>query len=133
MPDCGRVRREHRCAGGVQPGGLVVEGGVVVAVERELAGDPRAEEQRRGRAGERARLRRGEQVEQGRLRVFFAVRDDAKRVARFDLHPGEVQAFHALVLRRRAAIPEKPDSFGDCSNSTVSTTTALTNRLNSGG
>src|SRR5579885_1853953 len=40
-----------------------------------------------------------EQVEQGRLRVFFAVRDDAKRVARFDLHPGEVQAFHALAKR----------------------------------
>jgi hypothetical protein len=37
-----------------------------------------------------------EQVEQGRLRVFFAVRDDAKRVARFDLHPGEVQALCAL-------------------------------------
>src|SRR5207244_8033273 len=40
-----------------------------------------------------------EQVDQGRLRVFFAVRDDAKRVARFDLHPGEVQAFHALAKR----------------------------------
>ena len=40
-----------------------------------------------------------EQVEQGRLRVFFAVRDDAKRVARFDLHPGEVQALCALVRR----------------------------------
>ncbi len=38
-----------------------------------------------------------EQVDQGRLRVFFAVRDEAKRVARFDLHPGEVQAFHALA------------------------------------
>src|SRR5438045_1278084 len=40
-----------------------------------------------------------EQVDQGRLRIFFAVRDDAKRVARFDLHPGEVQAMHALVKR----------------------------------
>lgn len=40
-----------------------------------------------------------EQVDQGRLRVFFAVRDEAKRVARFDLHPGEVQAFHALAER----------------------------------
>src|SRR5437660_7578122 len=39
------------------------------------------------------------QVDQGRLRVFFAVRDDAKRVARFDLHPGEVQALCALVRR----------------------------------
>src|SRR5690242_14003532 len=38
-----------------------------------------------------------EQVDQGRLRIFFAVRDDAKRVARFDLHPGEVQAMHTLV------------------------------------
>lgn len=40
-----------------------------------------------------------EQVDEGRLRVFFAVRDDAKRVARFDLHPGEVQAMHALAKR----------------------------------
>src|SRR5205814_6769386 len=40
-----------------------------------------------------------EQVDQGRLRVFFAVRDDAKRVARFDLHPGEVQAMHTLARR----------------------------------
>ena len=40
-----------------------------------------------------------EQVDQGRLRVFFAVRDEAKRVARFDLHPGEVQALFALVRR----------------------------------
>jgi hypothetical protein len=40
-----------------------------------------------------------EQVDQGRLRVFFAVRDEAKRVARFDLHPGEVQAFYALARR----------------------------------
>jgi hypothetical protein len=40
-----------------------------------------------------------EQVDQGRLRIFFAVRDDSKRVARFDLHPGEVQAMHALVKR----------------------------------
>src|SRR5207302_2559318 len=32
-------------------------------------------------------------------RVFFAVRDEAKRVARFDLHPGEVQAMHALARR----------------------------------
>jgi hypothetical protein len=40
-----------------------------------------------------------EQVDQGRLRVFFAVRDEAKRVARFDLHPGEVQAMHALARR----------------------------------
>ena len=38
-----------------------------------------------------------EQFDQGRLRVFFAVRDEAKRVARFDLHPGEVQALHALA------------------------------------
>jgi hypothetical protein len=40
-----------------------------------------------------------EQVDEGRLRVFFAVRDDGKRVARFDLHPGEVQAMHALATR----------------------------------
>jgi len=40
-----------------------------------------------------------EQLDQGRLRVFFAVRDEAKRVARFDLHPGEVQALHALTKR----------------------------------
>ena len=40
-----------------------------------------------------------EQVDEGRLRIFFAVRDDAKRVARFDLHPGEVQAMHALARR----------------------------------
>jgi hypothetical protein len=40
-----------------------------------------------------------EQIEDGRLRVFFAVRDDSKRVARFDLHPGEVQAMHALAKR----------------------------------
>lgn len=40
-----------------------------------------------------------EQVDQGRLRVFFAVRDEAKRVARFDLHPGEVQAMHSLARR----------------------------------
>jgi hypothetical protein len=40
-----------------------------------------------------------EQLDQGRLRVFFAVRDEAKRVARFDLHPGEVQALHALAKR----------------------------------
>src|SRR5207237_1947558 len=40
-----------------------------------------------------------EQVDEGRLRVFFAVRDDVKRVARFDLHPGEVQALCALVKR----------------------------------
>ena len=40
-----------------------------------------------------------EQVDEGRLRVFFAVRDLAKRVARFDLHPGEVQAIHALAKR----------------------------------
>src|SRR6266568_3815631 len=40
-----------------------------------------------------------EQLDQGRLRVFFAVRDEAKRVARFDLHPGEVQAMHALAKR----------------------------------
>ena len=40
-----------------------------------------------------------EQVDQGRLRVFFAVRDEAKRVARFDLHPGEVQAIYALAKR----------------------------------
>ena len=38
-----------------------------------------------------------EQVDQGRLRVFFAVRDEAKRVARFDLHAGEVQAMHSLA------------------------------------
>jgi len=31
--------------------------------------------------------------------VFFAVRDEAKRVARFDLHPGEVQAMHSLARR----------------------------------
>jgi hypothetical protein len=47
-----------------------------------------------------------EQVEQGRLRVFFGVRDDAKRVARFDLHPGEVQAFHAVVKRALFAIEQ---------------------------
>ena len=40
-----------------------------------------------------------EQVDQGRLRVFFAVRDESKRVARFDLHPGEVQAFRAFGRR----------------------------------
>ena len=40
-----------------------------------------------------------EQLDQGRLRVFFAVRDEAKRVARFDLHPGEVEAMHALARR----------------------------------
>jgi hypothetical protein len=40
-----------------------------------------------------------EQFDQGRLRIFFAVRDEAKRVARFDLHPGEVQALHALAKR----------------------------------
>lgn len=38
-----------------------------------------------------------EQVDQGRLRVFFAVRDEAKRVAHFDLHPGEVQAMYWLA------------------------------------
>ena len=47
-----------------------------------------------------------EQVDQGRLRVFFAVRDEAKRVARFDLHPGEVQAFHALMKRALFAIEQ---------------------------
>src|SRR5579885_2803922 len=47
-----------------------------------------------------------EQVDQGRLRVFFAVRDEAKRVARFDLHPGEVLAFHALAKRALFAIDE---------------------------
>ncbi len=74
-----------------------------------------------------------EQVEQGRLRVFFAVRDEAKRVARFDLHPGEVQAFHALAKRalfaceqvatlavftRRSVNQEKtiPVRFGDDAN-----------------
>src|SRR5215467_9810433 len=40
-----------------------------------------------------------EQVDQGRLRVFFAVRDESKRVARFDLHPGEVQALRAIAQR----------------------------------
>src|SRR5215468_10147346 len=40
-----------------------------------------------------------EQVDEGRLRIFFAVRDEAKRVARFDLHPGEVQAMHSLAKR----------------------------------
>ncbi len=40
-----------------------------------------------------------EQVDQGRLRVFFAVRDESKRVARFDLHPGEVQALLAIAQR----------------------------------
>jgi len=40
-----------------------------------------------------------EQVDEGRLRIFFAVRDEAKRVARFDLHPGEVQAMRALAKR----------------------------------
>src|SRR5215471_4382415 len=40
-----------------------------------------------------------EQVDEGRLRIFFAVRDEAKRVARFDLHPGDVQAMHALAKR----------------------------------
>jgi hypothetical protein len=47
-----------------------------------------------------------EQVDQGRLRVFFAIRDEAKRVARFDLHPGEVLAFHALARRALFAIDE---------------------------
>ena len=40
-----------------------------------------------------------EQLDDGRLRIFFAVRDEAKRVARFDLHPGEVQAMQALSKR----------------------------------
>jgi hypothetical protein len=40
-----------------------------------------------------------EQVDQNRLRVFFAIRDESKRVARFDLHPGEVQAFRAFGRR----------------------------------
>src|SRR5437870_8185046 len=31
--------------------------------------------------------------------LFRSVRDEAKRVARFDLHPGEVQAMHALAKR----------------------------------
>src|SRR5438874_3149509 len=44
-----------------------------------------------------------EQVDQGRLRVFFAVRAVAKRAARFDLHPGEVQAMRSLA--RRALVP----------------------------
>src|SRR5437660_10806549 len=44
-----------------------------------------------------------EQVHQGRLRVFFAVRDEAKRVARFDLHPGEVQATYTWPRRARFA------------------------------
>ena len=47
-----------------------------------------------------------EQVDQGRLRVFFAVRDEAKRVARFDLHPGEVQAFHAMAKRALSVIDQ---------------------------
>lgn len=47
-----------------------------------------------------------ERVDQGRLRIFFAVRDDAKRVARFDLHPGEVQAFHVLVKRALFSIEQ---------------------------
>lgn len=45
-----------------------------------------------------------EQVDEGRLRIFFAVRDDAKRVARFDLHPGEVQAMQALAKRALFAL-----------------------------
>lgn len=40
-----------------------------------------------------------EQLEQGRLRVFFAVRDESKRIARFDVHPGEIQALLALARR----------------------------------
>src|SRR5579885_759249 len=40
-----------------------------------------------------------EQLEQGRLRVFFAVRDESKRIARFDIHPGEIQALLALARR----------------------------------
>jgi hypothetical protein len=47
-----------------------------------------------------------EQLEQGRLRVFFAARDESKRIARFDLHPGEVQAFFALVKRSLFARPQ---------------------------
>ena len=47
-----------------------------------------------------------EQLEQGRLRVFFAARDESKRIARFDLHPGEVQAFLALVKRCLFARPQ---------------------------
>ena len=47
-----------------------------------------------------------EQLEQGRLRVFFAARDECKRVARFDLHPGEVQAFLSLAKCSLFAHPQ---------------------------
>jgi hypothetical protein len=47
-----------------------------------------------------------EQLEQGRLRVFFAARDESKRIARFDVHPGEIQAFLALVKRSLFARPQ---------------------------
>jgi len=40
-----------------------------------------------------------EQLEQSRLRVFFAARDEQKRIARFDLNPGEVEALRALAER----------------------------------
>lgn len=47
-----------------------------------------------------------EQLEQDRLRVFFAARDESKRIARFDVHPGEVQAFLALAKRSLFARPQ---------------------------
>lgn len=40
-----------------------------------------------------------EQLEQSRLRVFFAARDEQKRIARFDLNPGVVEALRALAER----------------------------------
>ena len=46
-----------------------------------------------------------EQVEQSRLRVFFAARDEQKRVARFDLNPGEVRAFRALAEHALFSLP----------------------------
>ena len=47
-----------------------------------------------------------EQLEQGWLRIFFAARDESKRTARFDVHPGEVQAFLALAKRSLFARPQ---------------------------
>lgn len=46
-----------------------------------------------------------DQVEQGRLRVFFAARDEQKRIVRFDLDPGEVVAFQSLIERALFAAP----------------------------
>jgi hypothetical protein len=47
-----------------------------------------------------------EQVEQGKLRIFFTVRNAEKQVARFDLKCGEVQAFRALAERALFGYPQ---------------------------